>query len=136
MSVTEKSWKNKALIVLSVLVGLAFLMFGGMKLTGPEAMVANFARWGYPGWFLYFIGVVEILAAIALVVPRSSAYAAAVLGGIMVGGAITHLMFDPPAQASAAVILLGLLSVVGWARRPEFLRRARTESLTPSDQRI
>jgi putative oxidoreductase len=123
MSKIEKGWKNKAVWTLMVLLGLAFLMSGGMKLTGPEAMVANFARWGYPAWFLYFIGLVEVVGAISLFVPRLTAYVAAELGGIMVGATITHLMFDPPAHAGAPAMLLGLLFVVGWARRPDFLRK-------------
>lgn len=134
MSESKKGWKNNALWVLTILVGLAFLMSGGMKLTGPEAMVANFARWGYPAWFLYFIGVVEVLAAISLVVPRLTAYAAAELGGIMVGATVTHLVFDPPSHAVAPVVLLGLLFVVGWARRPDFLRKR--SSLRTSSQSI
>jgi len=134
MSKEDNGFKNKGLWVLSIVAGLAFLMSGGMKLTGPEAMIANFQRWGYPGWFLYFIGAVEVGAAVLLVIPRLSAYAAAVLGGVMVGATITHLLHDPASHAAAPVILLGLLFVVGWARRPDFLRKRA--SLTTSSQSI
>ena len=105
MPETKKRWKNKALWLLTILLGLAFLMSGGMKLTGPEAMIANFARWGYPAWFLYVIGVVEVLAAISLVVPRLTAYAAAELGGIMVGATFQPELFHVMKKIALPVIL-------------------------------
>lgn len=83
---------------------------------------------------MYVIGLVEVVGAIALLVPRLAPYAAAELGGVMIGATITHLMFDPPAHAAAPVILLGLLFVVGWARRPDFLRKR--EVLKTSRQSI
>lgn len=46
---------------LSGLVNLAFLMAGGTKLAGVEMHTENFARWGYPNWFKYVTGSVELM---------------------------------------------------------------------------
>jgi putative oxidoreductase len=61
-----------ALITLWALqVGLAamFLLAGGSKLAGASAMVALFDEIGVGQWFRYVTGLIEVVSAVALLVP-------------------------------------------------------------------
>ncbi len=109
--------KNKILLVISVLLALAFLAAGVIKLSGAEMMAANFERLGYPLWFMYFIGAAEVAGAIGLFVERTAFYAAVCLGILMIGAAGTHLMNDPPQQAVPSLVLLVLCGVAAYFSR-------------------
>jgi len=78
--------------VLSVLLALVFLASGGAKLAGLEFEIVAFERWGYPLWFMYFTGIVEVAGAIGLLVRRVSAAAAAGLALMMLGAMATHVI--------------------------------------------
>jgi len=109
--------KNKSLLVISGLLAIAFLAAGLVKLSGAEMMAANFERFGYPVWFMYFVGIAEVAAAIGLFVQRTAFYAAVCLGILMIGAAGTHLMNDPPQQAIPALVLLALSGVAAYINR-------------------
>ena len=93
-------WKTAVLWVLTLLLGAFFVMAGGTKLAASESQSAHFIRWGYPGWFLYLVGFLETAGAIGLLVPRLAGLSALLLGGVMVGAALTHLVHDYPNEAS------------------------------------
>jgi uncharacterized membrane protein YphA (DoxX/SURF4 family) len=116
------TWKTVALWTLSVLLAAFFLMAGGAKLTGNPSQAAAFARWGYPGWFLYVVGVVEAAGGLALLIPRLAGFAALTLGATMVGAALTHLFHGETTAAPVPGVLLLLVSLVGYARR-EYVRK-------------
>ena len=109
--------KNKSLLVISGLLAIAFLAAGLVKLSGAEMMAANFERFGYPVWFMYFVGIAEVAAAIGLFVQRTAFYSAVCLGILMIGAAATHLMNDPPQQAIPALVLLALSGVAAYINR-------------------
>jgi hypothetical protein len=61
------------LITLWILFGLVALLFigaGGAKLAGAAVMVELFAKIGLGQWFRYFTGLLEVAAAIGLLIPR------------------------------------------------------------------
>lgn len=118
--------KKTALWSVSILLVAAFLMFGTLKLTGAQPLVAEFAKWGYPTWFRLFVGVVEIGGAVLLLFPRTVALGTIGLGILMFGCVFTHLKAGEGPHAIPALVLLTLLAVVGYARRPRttgFLRQ-------------
>lgn len=51
-----------------------------------------FSRWGYPVWFLYFIGVVEFVGGLLLVIPRYKVFGALALATVMIGALITRII--------------------------------------------
>jgi uncharacterized membrane protein YphA (DoxX/SURF4 family) len=117
MTTSGKGW-SIAVWVLSGLLACAFIAAGGFKLAGAQAMVEHFRTWGYPDWFLFVVGAVEVTGAVLLLVPRAAFVGAGMLEVIMVGAIVTHLRHDPPSQALPALVLLLLLVLVGYARRP------------------
>ncbi len=91
--------KQKALRVLREVVAwlftalliFAFFSAGAAKLSSSGGWVTAFRIWGYPVWFRILIGVLEILAALLLVLPRFAPYGCMLIAVIMFGGIGTHI---------------------------------------------
>src|ERR1700733_15725775 len=71
--------------VLQGLAAAAFLAAGGSKLASAPAMVELFAKLGAGQWFRYLTGALEVIGAVALLVPRATFYGAVLLAAVMVG---------------------------------------------------
>ena len=110
-----------ALWIVQVLLAALFLFAGGMKLVMPvEDMVKQS---GMPGAFLRFIGVVEVLGGLGLVLPGLlrirtglAPLAAAGLVIVMIGATVLTIAGG---DAKLAVIPLGvglLAAFVAWGR--------------------
>jgi uncharacterized membrane protein YphA (DoxX/SURF4 family) len=110
-------WKTAGAWLLILVMASFFVLAGGMKLRGASAQVDNFAHWGYAPWFLYVIGVVEVVGGIGLLAPRLAVFAVLLLGGTMLGAALTHLVHNEMMAVPVPLVVLGLLAVVGYVRR-------------------
>src|SRR2546422_1931200 len=73
------------------LLAAAFLAAGGAKLAGVPMMVQIFDQIGMGQWFRIVTGLVEVIGAVALVVPGFAALGAAWLGATMFFAVLTHL---------------------------------------------
>jgi hypothetical protein len=51
-------------------ISFVFFTTGVLKLLGNQLEVRQFAAWGYPLWFMYATGVINILAAIGLQIEK------------------------------------------------------------------
>jgi putative oxidoreductase len=109
---------NLTIWVLQGFLALVFLYFGATKFI-PRAIfwIDLFARIGVGQWFRYFTGGLEVICAVLLLVPRTSAIAAALLACTMVGGVLTHLFIlrDGYAAMFPGLTLL-MLVAVAWRR--------------------
>jgi uncharacterized membrane protein YphA (DoxX/SURF4 family) len=84
-----------------------------------EPYSQKFVEWGYPSWFRFVVGSGEIVGALLLLVPRRRFLGAALLGVILVGAVLTHILNqDPLSQAAMAPTCLALVSIVAWTTRP------------------
>jgi putative oxidoreductase len=103
-------------------IGLAamFLFVGGLKLTGAPQLVALFDAIGIGQWLRYVTGSIEVVSAMALVVPGWAAFGALLLIPTMVGAVFTHLFFVGGSAAPATVLLIGSLAIA-WARRDQLV---------------
>ena len=93
------------------LLVIIFLLSGVAKLGSLQFEVDAFTRWGYPLWFMYLTGVLEVAGAIGLLLPRWSALAGACLAGLMVGAVLTHLVH---AEWPMLVIAAAIMLLSGW----------------------
>ena len=109
---------NATLWTLQVLAALAFLAAGGSKLAGSPMMVAEFQKIGLGQWFRYVTGLLEITGAVAVVVPKTAFYGAALLATVMVGALIAHAAVLGLAIAMPAFFLLVLTGTIAYFRRP------------------
>ena len=103
-----------------VLAGM-FLLAGGPKLAGAAAMVALFDAVGVGQWFRYVTGSIEVVSAIALLVPSLAPFGAVALVATMIGAIATHLFIIGGSPAGPVLLLAGSL-VIAWARRDQLFR--------------
>jgi putative oxidoreductase len=94
--------------LVAMLLAAIFLLSGSAKLAGLEFEIEAFQRWGYPLWFMYLIGSIEVSGGIALLFRQVSALAAAGLALMMIGAVMTHVLHAEWAMLAAAGVILAL----------------------------
>jgi len=109
--------RNRVLWILQVLLVAAFLNAGIGKLLGDENTVRTFSEIGAGQWFRYLVGMLEVSAAVGLLVPRLCGVAATVLVGVMTGAVATELFLLTDGDPVVPLILLVLAAIVAWFRR-------------------
>ena len=83
--------------------------------------MALFDAIGIGQWFRYLTGALEVLGAVALLVPAFSGAGALVLAGVMAGAVATHV-FVVGGSPVNAIVLLVVTAIVAWGRRERTLR--------------
>jgi putative oxidoreductase len=106
--------------ILSGLIALPMFMAGATKLPGAEDQIKNFAALGYPAWFLYVTGVIEIVGAILLIIPRTAVFGVLLLGATMVGATFSLLRVGDVAHAPFPLVFLLVIAIIGWLRADQF----------------
>jgi len=120
--------KGIALWVPTVLMAMLFVMQGIFKLQPNSPWPQMFKNWGFPAGSVLIVGAIELLAGIALLVPRIAAYAAATLALVMLGAAATHLLHAEWLQFSFTLALSGIFTALARVRMP---RRWKAGGGTP-----
>jgi uncharacterized membrane protein YphA (DoxX/SURF4 family) len=100
--------------ILTWLLALVFFASGGAKLAALEFETEAFARWGYPPWFMYLTGVLEVAGAIGLLLPRLATLAAACLAALMIGAVATHAMHAEWPMLGIASLILAACAWRAW----------------------
>src|ERR1700735_24943 len=103
--------------VLQGLAAFAFLAAGGSKLARAPGRVELFAKIGAGQWFRFLTGTLEVIGAVALLVPRAAFYGAVLLATVMIGAIVTHLAVLG-GSAIRALVLLVIVGTIAWLRRP------------------
>ena len=107
-----------ALWLTQIALASMFMFVGGLKLTGAPQLVALFDAIGSGQWLRYVTGSIEVVSAVALLVPAWAAFGALLLIPTMVGAVVTHLFIVGGSAVPATVLLTGSLAVA-WARRDQ-----------------
>jgi uncharacterized membrane protein YphA (DoxX/SURF4 family) len=96
-----------------------FVSAGWPKLAGDPQMVQLFEIIGVGGWFRYLTGGIEVVSAVALLVPSLALYGALALAVTMAGAVVTHLAIVGGSAAIPLVLLAAMLFVAWtrWSRR-------------------
>lgn len=90
------------------------------KLTGSGTMPEMFDAIGLGQWFRYFVGVLEVVGSIGLLIPAVAGLAALGLAGMMVGATFTNLFVIPGGfWAGVTASLLVACLVIAWGRRAQ-----------------
>ena len=103
----------------STLPVLMLLFSGIMKLIKPPSVMEGFAHLGYDESVALGLGVVELLATLLYIIPRTSVLGAILLTGYLGGATATHLRIGEPLHMA---ILLGAFVWGGLYLRDERLR--------------
>lgn len=110
---------NTVLWIIQIVLAGAFVMAGAMKLSQGKKLQDTMA-WmeTFSDRTVRFIGAVELLGGIGLVLPAATGIApwltplaAAGLAATMVGAVLTHVRRKDPIVLSVPSIVLGLLSL-------------------------
>src|SRR4051812_31904314 len=116
--------RNRMLWLVQGVLAVLFAFAGVMKLVTPVAVLSVMSP--YPGEFIRFIGVCEVLGAAGLILPVAlrilpglTALAAAGLVVIMVGATVTTLAIGGGVMALPTVVLGLLAALVAYGRRPQ-----------------
>jgi len=109
--------------VLRGLLTVVFLVAAGMKFAAVPFELEGFARFGYPLWFMYGVGVLQLLGAALLWTRGCVVLGAGLLAVLMVGAVGSHLSAgDPILMPLPALGLLTLLTSVAYVRRSEIIQ--------------
>jgi uncharacterized membrane protein YphA (DoxX/SURF4 family) len=108
--------KTKAI---SILLALIFVASGLAKLASLEFELVAFERWGYPIWFMYLIGTIEVVGGIGLIIQRFSAAAGAALALMMIGAIGTHMIHSEWGMLAAASLIFLISAVRAYLGRAE-----------------
>ena len=118
---------NRVLWIVQGVLALVFLFAGGMKLVTPVELLA--AQSPFPGEFIRFIGVCEVLGAFGLILPRLlnirpalTALAALGLVVIMAGATASTLAIGGGVLALIPLVIGLLAAFVAYGRQPASLR--------------
>ena len=121
---SNPTWQRRRLTGLCWLLVLSFVAGAVAKFAPGETFAGDpyseqFADWGYPSWFRFVVGSGEVVGVVLLLVPRRRFLGAALLGVILVGAILTHIVNqDPLSEAVMAPTCLALVGVVAYASRP------------------
>ncbi|MFF1615443.1 DoxX family protein [Amycolatopsis sp. NPDC058278] len=121
-------------------LGAVTKFWPGPTFTGPAYSV-KFADWGYPSWFRFVVGAIELVCAVLLVVPgrRPRFLAAATLVLLLTAAVTTHIVnHDELYQSVAAPTHLVIMAAIGLANWPadwrDLLRRSPRNLSTAGDR--
>lgn len=125
---------NIVLWILQILLALAFFAHGWLLLWPPPEIAAQMNA-ELPRWFWVFLGIAEIVAAIAITVPGVTrirpwlvVWAAAGIVLVMVSATIWHLVRAEFSSALITLVLLGMASYVAYMRHRVLPIRERLHS--------
>jgi uncharacterized membrane protein len=116
---------DTGLWVVQGILAVMFLMVGMAKLTKPKEELADRMDWveDFSEGAIKFIGGIEILAAIGLILPGLTGIApvlvpiaATGLAGLQVGAVIVHAKRSEPQMIIGNVVLIALALFVAWGR--------------------
>lgn len=106
----------------AIFLAVAFVLVGLSKVRGPSALRwgERFANWGYPAGAERVVGVLEMLAGVAVLIPRVRRAAAATLVAIMIGAVCTHLVHAEVLRLIPPLVL-GAVALLVYQERKSFL---------------
>ncbi len=95
--------------ILSVILGVFFLVTGWLKATGNAHMVKEFQKFNYPQWLRVVAGLIELVAALLMLTafwwPGLAALGALMVCPVMLGAAWTNFVKRPAAFGWGTVVI-------------------------------
>ena len=98
--------------ILAMIVAAMFAVAGVVNIARLGAAKRDFARWGYPAWFQWLCGALELLSAALLVGQQTRVLGLTLAGAIMLGALFTLLRNREPFGHFAPALVFSALIVV------------------------
>jgi putative oxidoreductase len=118
--------------LLALYLARMYVQMGWVKFDPNGFWTAAFTRWGYPPWFRIFIGALEVLGGILIIVPYTASYGALVLSLVMLGAWGTRAHDARWVDVTWISVYLASLLWIGyewWQFRLRFPRSRTSRSL-------
>src|SRR5262245_47651306 len=109
--------KSRIVAALAVLLALAMIGGGALKLVGQSGQVAAFDGLGLPAWFRALVGTFEVIGGLLVIVPSTTPAGTLILSTILVGALWAHVAHGEWAQAVPVIVLLTLFLTIFRANR-------------------
>jgi uncharacterized membrane protein YphA (DoxX/SURF4 family) len=116
--------RKKIRLVIAWALGLylarMYVRNGWIKFDPDGFWTAAFAEWGFPVWFRWLVGAIEVVGGALLLVPWLASWAAAALTIVMLGALTLRLgggWFVDAAWIAAYLVCLGWIGLQWWPWR-------------------
>jgi uncharacterized membrane protein len=107
---------KRAISILAILfLSVGFLGVGMVKLVDHPETMTSFAKWGFPSWFMYVVGVFEILLALALFYKPSRKIAIVATLLHMAVALTIHIVFNESDQLYGPILVITLAILLFFA---------------------
>lgn len=109
------SWRQVSWSQVSALALAAFFVVGSLSnILAPGSIYEEYLRWGYPHWFHFVTGLLELTAAVLLAQPRTRLWGSALGCAVMLAALATVTLHGEYGHGVAPLIVAILSIVVGW----------------------
>lgn len=99
----------------SALALAAFFVVGSLSnIFAPGPIYEEYLRWGYPHWFHFVTGSLELTTAVLLVQARTRLWGAALGCAVMLAALATVTLHGEYGHGVPPLIVATLLIIVGW----------------------
>ncbi|MEE2730925.1 MAG: DoxX family protein [Pseudomonadota bacterium] len=96
--------------IIATLLAVFFLVTGWLKASGHPHMIEEFDKFQYPHWLRILAGVLELIAAPAMLLawwwPHWASLGALVISAVMVGATYTNFVKRPAVFGWGTVVIL------------------------------
>lgn len=114
---TEISWRQVSALALA-----AFFVVGSLSnIFAPGSIYEEYLRWGYPYWFHFVTGSLELTTAALLARARTRLWGAALGCAVMLAALATVTFHGEYGHGVAPLVVATLSIVVGWFAWPKRL---------------
>ena len=106
---------DKKFQIVAYVLGVAHLIFGATKLIGQADLAKEFTEiWHFPLWFMYFVGIAQVLGGIGLFTRQLRMPASLAMALIMIGAVATTIVSGQVVNViiCAVVLILCLITFI------------------------
>lgn len=109
------SWRQVSWSQVSALALAAFFVVGSLSnILAPGSIYEEYLRWGYPHWFHFVTGSLELTTAVLLAQARTRPWGSALGCTVMLAALATVTLHGEYGHGAAPFIVAILSIVVGW----------------------
>jgi len=104
------SWRQMLRLVLA-----AFFVVGSLSnIVAPRSIFEEYLKWGYPHWFHFVTGSLELMTAVLLARARTRLWGSALGCTVMLAALATVTVHGEYGHGAAPLVVAILSIVVGW----------------------
>jgi len=135
--VAETTGKNIRLVgawLIGLYLARMYVRAGWIKFDPNGFWTAAFVEWGFPVWFRWLVGAVELIGGALLVLPWFASWAAVAVGLVMLGALTIRLAggwFVDAAWIALYLAGLGWIATEWWSYRWRPSRRTLHRETVP-----